>query len=155
IVPTTGSPVTTFAYLAKPGVKLVLASAAVPIGNYARQIFMKASGAGGISPDFSSNVLANLKSNETDVKAVLAKIQIGEGDAGVVYTTDAATVPGKVNAIAIPDQYNVIAQYPIAVLKASGHLDVAEAFQAFILSDPGQTILAKYGFGKPSATSTG
>ena len=150
IVPATGSPVAAFADLAKPGVKLVLASAAVPIGNYARQIFTKASGTGGISADFSAKVLANLQSNETDVKAVLAKIQIGEGDAGVVYTTDAATATGKVKAIAIPDRYNVIAQYPIAVLKNSRHREVADAFEAFILSNAGQAILAKYGFGNPT-----
>jgi molybdate transport system substrate-binding protein len=150
VVPSTGSPVASFADLAKPGVKLVLAAAAVPIGNYARQIFTNASAAsGGISSDFSDKVLANLKSNEADVKAVLAKIQTGEGDAGVVYTTDAATVATQVKQIPIPDKYNVIAQYPIASLKETAHADVAKSFVSFITSDAGKAILQKFGFGKP------
>jgi molybdate transport system substrate-binding protein len=151
IVPASGSPVQSFQDLGKPGIKLVLAAAAVPIGNYARQVFTNASAAnGGIAADFSDKALANLKSNETDVKAVLAKVQTGEADAGVVYTTDAAMAK-QIKTIPIPDRYNVIAQYPIAVLKESGHLDLATPFVAFITSGPGQAILQKYGFGKPDA----
>jgi molybdate transport system substrate-binding protein len=153
VIPASGSPVAAFEDLAKPGIKLVLAAPTVPIGNYARQIFTNASKAppDGVSADFSDKALANLKSNEADVKSVLAKIQTGEGDAGVVYTTDAATVATQVKQISIPAKYNVIAQYPIATLKESGHPDVAKAFLAFITSSDGQAILAKYGFGKPSS----
>ena len=148
VVPATGSPVTAFEELAKPGVKLVLAGPAVPIGNYARQVFTNAS-AGGVAPDFATRVLANLKSNESDVKAVLAKVQVGEADAGVVYTTDAASAGKQVKSITIPAKYNVIAQYPIASVTKSGHADVARAFVAYLRSDAGQAVLAKYGFGKP------
>ncbi len=144
VVPASGSPVKAFEDLAKPGTKLVLAAPAVPIGNYARDIFNNASAAsGGISPDFSSKTLANLKSNEADVKAVLAKVQVGEADAGVVYKTDASAAGNQVKTIDIPTKYNVIAEYPIAVMKTSGKIDVARGFVAFITSEPGQTILAK------------
>lgn len=153
VVPSSGSPVGTFNDLSKPGVKLVLAGPAVPIGSYARQVFRNASAPnGGIATDFSERVLANLKSNETDVKAVLAKVQTGEADAGVVYTTDVAAAARRVKTIPIPDGYNVVAQYPIATLKSASHADVARAFVAFILSAPGQEILAKFGFGPPDAT---
>jgi molybdate transport system substrate-binding protein len=155
IVPLNSSAVKSFADLAKHGVKLVLAAPAVPIGNYARQIFTNASRPGGISPSFSADVLANLRSNETDVKAVVAKIEIGEGDAGIVYATDASAARGKVVAVSIPRQYNVVANYPIAVIKDSRHADEANAFRDFVLSPSGQAILAKYGFGKPSATTPG
>ncbi len=151
VVPTSGSPVQTFEDLAKPNIKLVLAAAAVPIGNYSRQILANASATGGISPDFSDKVLANLKSNEADVKAVLAKVQTGEADAGIVYSTDAAVAGNDVKTVAIPEQFNVVAQYPIAALKESGHADVASAFVGFITSDAGRAILRKYGFGKPSS----
>lgn len=151
VVPSAGSPVATFTDLSKPGIKLVLAAPAVPIGNYARQVFTNASAAGGIAPDFSVKVLANLKSNETDVRAVLAKVQTGEADAGVVYTTDAAAAARDVKMIAIPEKYNVVAQYPIAVLEESGNPDAARAFVAFITSGAGRAILEKYGFGKPDA----
>ena len=147
VVPKTGSPVQAFADLAKPGVKLILAAPGVPIGNYARTVLTNASAAnGGISPDFSAKVLANLKSNEANVRAVLTKIQTGEADAGIVYSTDAATVPNDVKTIAIPAQYNIIATYPIAPIKSTKHVDIATAFVQFVLGPAGQQILGKSGF---------
>ncbi len=147
VVPKSGSPVQAFADLAKPGVKIVLAAPEVPIGNYARTILTSASAANtGISPDFSAKVLANLKSNEANVRAVLAKIQIGEADAGIVYSTDAATVPNDVKTIAIPEQYNVTATYPIATITTTKHPDIAAAFLQFVVGSTGQGILSKYGF---------
>jgi molybdate transport system substrate-binding protein len=147
VVPKSGSPVQVFADLAKAGMKLVLAAPEVPIGNYARTVLTNASAAnGGISPDFSTKVLANLKSNESNVKAVLVKIQTGEADAGIVYSTDAATVPNDVKTIAIPQQYNVIASYPIATIRSTKHPDVATAFAQFVLGPSSQAILGKWGF---------
>jgi molybdate transport system substrate-binding protein len=147
VAPKGDTRVQSFADLARPGVKLVLAAPTVPIGNYARTIFANASGANGISATFSADVLKNLQSNETNVKAVIAKIQVGEADAGVVYTTDAAAAKGEVTTIAIPKEYNVVAEYPMAVLKTSSHLDVAEAFVQYVTSGAGQAILKGYGFG--------
>ena len=147
VVPKDDTEVQSFEELAKPGLKLVLAAPTVPIGNYARTIFTNATGPNGVSATFSDDVLKNLVSNETDVKAVLAKIEVGEADAGVVYTTDAATVKDDVKTIDIPQQYNVVAHYPLAALKESGHLDVAKAFVQYVMSDAGQTILKRYGFG--------
>lgn len=149
VVPSSGSPVSSFEDLAKSGVRLVLAAPSVPIGNYARQIFANASTADGAGADFSTRVLANLKSNETNVKSVLAKIEVGEGDAGLVYKSDAAIAGSQVKTIAIPERYNVLAQYPIGAMKGSSNVAAARAFVAFVLSGAGQTILAKYGFGKP------
>jgi molybdate transport system substrate-binding protein len=152
VVPSSGSPVQSFQDLSKPGIKLVLAGPAVPIGNYSRQVLTNASAVpGGISADFAERVLANLKSNETDVKAVLAKVQVGEADAGVVYATD-ATAAKQVKLIPIPDAYNVVAQYPIAVLKESGNAEAARAFVDYITSAAGQATLQKYGFSKPDAS---
>jgi molybdate transport system substrate-binding protein len=151
VVPKSGSPVGAFTDLAKSGVKLVLAAPDVPIGKYARDILANASKAdGGVSADFSVKVLANLQSNEANVRAVLAKIQVGEADAGIVYTTDVASVPTGVKAIEIPAPYNVIAQYPLAVVKGAKNAAGAAAWNAFILSPDGKAILAKWGFGKPS-----
>lgn len=149
VVPSSGSPVNAFEDLAKGGVKLVLAGPSVPIGNYSRQILVNASTASGAGADFGTKVLANLKSDETNVKSVLAKIQLGEGDAGIVYTTDAAAAGNQVKAIAIPDMYNIIAEYPIGAMADSSNVAAARAFVAFVLSDAGRAILAKYGFGSP------
>lgn len=150
VVPKGDAKVQSFADLAKPGIKLVLAAPTVPIGNYARIILTNATGTSGVSATFSGDVLKNLVSNETDVKAVLAKIQVGEADAGIVYTTDAATVKADVTTIDIPTQYNVVAQYPIATLKESSHAAVADAFVHYVTSAAGQAILKQYGFGAGS-----
>ncbi len=149
VVPKSGSPVAAFADLAKPGVRLVLAGPEVPIGKYARDVLANASNPGGVSPDFSARVLANLKSNEANVRAVLSKVQLGEADAGIVYATDAALATADVAVLAIPAAYNVTAQYPIAITKSAKNLALARAWITFITSAEGQEIMAKYGFGKP------
>ncbi len=150
VVPKDNTAISSFADLAKPGTRLVLAGQSVPIGCYAREVLTKASAAnGGISADFSDKVLANLRSEEANVRAVLTKVQLGEADAGVVYITDIGAAANDVRKIEIPAQYNVIAQYPIATIKESKEQDVAQAFVAFLLSNEGQAILVKYGFQAP------
>jgi len=130
--------------LAKSGVKLVLAAEEVPVGNYARQALDKMNGSFGA--DFKDKVLANVVSNEDNVKQVVAKVQLGEADAGIVYTSDAIAAP-DLKSIEIPADLNVIARYPIAALTKSENADLAAAFIAYVLSPEGQAILAKWGFG--------
>lgn len=149
VVPAGSDTIRTFGDLAHSGYSLVLAGEDVPIGRYARQILANASVAGGLGAGFSASVLANLRSNETNVRAVLAKVQLGEADAGFVYRTDAASVADEVDVIEIPPEFNVVAQYPIATLTGSGNPDAAAGFVQFILSDEGQAILAEFGFGPP------
>lgn len=149
IAPADNDKITEFGDLANDGYSLVLAGEEVPIGQYAREIFAKASGPGGLGPDFADRALANLRSNESDVRAVLAKVQLGEADAGIVYATDVASIAGDVRVIDIPGQFNVVAQYPIATLTGASNPAAAEAFVDFVLSDDGQAILAEFGFGRP------
>jgi molybdate transport system substrate-binding protein len=148
VKPAGSDAVADFAGLADPGLRLVLAGPDVPIGRYSREILAKAS-AGSLGADFSGRVLANLQSDEANVRAVLTKVQLGEADAGIVYSTDAAIGGDEVESIEIPPEYNVIAQYPIAVVSDSGNLEAAEAWVAFVLSDEGQAILEEFGFGPP------
>ncbi len=150
VVPKNSKTIATFADLAKPGIRLVLAGPGVPIGRYAREIFMKASATGGISADFSAKVLANLKSDEANVRAVLTKVQLGEADAGIVYVTDIGAASSEVRQVEVPVQYNVVASYPVAVLKSSDQTAAATAFMEFVLSSEGQAILKKYGFAPPT-----
>ncbi len=131
--------------LAKPGLKLVLADATVPAGKYARQVLDNLSKDSAYGSDFTKKVLANVVSNETDVKQVVAKVQLGEADAGIVYISDAVAAPDLVT-IAIPSQYNVVAQYPIAALAKAPQPDLASAFIAYVLSANGQAVLKKWGF---------
>jgi molybdate transport system substrate-binding protein len=89
--------------------------------------------------------MVNVASNETDVKQVVTKVQLGEADAGIVYISDAVAAPG-LKSIQIPENYNVIARYPVAALKASAQPGLAQEFITFILSSRGQAILEKWGF---------
>lgn len=132
--------------LANPGVKIDLAAQSVPAGQYALDFLTKASVDPSFGSAYKSSVLKNVVSYETDVKAVLAKVSLGEADAGIVYTTDAATKAASVGTLAIPDSLNSIAVYPIAPLKASAHRAAAQAFVDYLTSPQGQAVLAKYGF---------
>ncbi|MFN8413948.1 MAG: molybdate ABC transporter substrate-binding protein [Anaerolineales bacterium] len=129
--------------LANPSVKIVLAAEEVPVGKYARQVLdlMDASfGAG-----FKDKVLANVVSNEDNVKQVVAKVQLGEADAGIVYVSDVVAAP-ELKSIEIPADLNVIAKYPIAPLVKSENADLAAKFIKYVLSAEGQAVLAKWGF---------
>jgi molybdate transport system substrate-binding protein len=132
--------------LTSPGLKLILADKTVPAGNYARQLLEKMNGDPAYGPDFSQKVLANLVSNETDVKQVVAKVELGEGDAGIVYITDAMASP-DLQTIPIPGQFNIIARYPIATLLNAPNPELAQVFVAYVTSTSGQEILKKWGFG--------
>jgi molybdate transport system substrate-binding protein len=132
--------------LTKPGIKLVLAADAVPVGKYALQALDLMDKKFG--NDYKSRVLANVVSNEDNVRQVVSKVQLGEADAGIVYTSDAIAVP-TLKTIEIPADLNVIAKYPIAPVTKSEHADLAKAFIDYVLSPDGQAILEKWGFAPP------
>jgi molybdate transport system substrate-binding protein len=124
--------------LAEDDVQLVLAAEGVPVGDYSREALTKAG--------ISDAALANVVSDEEDVRAVLTKVLSGDADAGIVYVTDVtADVADQVSLIEIPDDVNVIATYPIAVVTGSEEADLAQRFVDFVLGD-GQQTLAEYGF---------
>jgi molybdate transport system substrate-binding protein len=131
--------------LAKPGLKIVLAGPAVPAGLYALQVLARLSASGQYGDDFRSRVQANIVSEEPNVRLVLSKVALGEADAGFVYPTDVATTPA-VKAVAIPEELNVTAEYPIAVVEKSAAVARARQFVGFVLGDEGQKILVKHGF---------
>ncbi len=131
--------------LARPDVKLVLAAATVPVGQYSLEFLAKATEAVGFTPTYSQTVLANVVSYEENVLGVLTKVMLGEADAGIVYTSDAASA-GQVGVLEIPDVLNVIAEYPIAVIQDSKQAALAQEFVAMVLSEAGQALLAQSGF---------
>lgn len=133
--------------LAKSGLRLVLAASDVPVGRYARESLAKMAADPSFPAGFSARALANVVSEEPNVKAVLAAVQLGEADAGIVYATDLTPeIARDVNAIEIPDAYNVVASYPIAITTGAAEPKLAQEFIEFLLSDEGQAILKRYGF---------
>lgn len=134
--------------LARAGVKVIAAGDTVPITRYATQLVRNLSEEAGYPADFVTAYAANVASREDNVKAVIAKIELGEGDAGIVYATD-AKASGKVATIEVPDAANVRATYDGVVLKASGHVAAAKAFLDWFAGAGGRAILAGLGFLPP------
>ena len=133
--------------LGRDGLKLVLANEDVPVGAYTRQALEAMSADASFGADFNDAVLANVVSLESNVKQVVAKVELGEADAGIVYGTDVTpALADKLNTVEIPDAFNVIAEYPAALVKERRNDPLARAFVDFLLSDTTQAILAKYAF---------
>lgn len=132
--------------LGNEGIRLVLAQPEVPAGRYAREaVCLMGADAAANGEDFVGRVAANVVSEEEDVRDALAKVQLGEADAGVVYVSDAASAGDDVQVIPIPDAVNVVVAYPIAAV-AGGDESIAGAFIAYLLGADGQAILQEYGF---------
>jgi molybdate transport system substrate-binding protein len=129
--------------LGKPGVKIVLAAEEVPAGRYARQVLENLNFMFGA--DYKDRVLANVVSNEDNIRQAMTKVQLGEADASIVYVSDAVAVP-ELQRIEIPADVNVLAEYPIAPLVESTNPEMAKQFIDFVLSPNGQAILKKWGF---------
>ena len=129
--------ITGLADLAKPGLQLVLCAPEVPCGAAAHRLL-----------DLDG-VRVTPVSEEQNVKAVLAKVQAKEADAGLVYLTDVAAAAGAVQGVDIAGADRAENSYPIAALRESANPKVAAAFVDFVLSPRGQAVLAKYGFSAP------
>lgn len=123
--------------LRKPGVKLVIAAPAVPVGNYTLQVLRQMG---------LTSVLSNVVSRESDVRSVLSKVALGEADAGFVYSTDAKTVPGKVKVIKIPAWAQPKVAYAMAVVSSSGNKAAARRFIKEVVGKAGQKKLRAVGF---------
>jgi molybdate transport system substrate-binding protein len=134
--------------LARSGLKVIAAGDAVPITGYATQLVDNLAIEPGYPPGFAAAYAANIVSREDNVKAVVAKIELGEGDAAIVYVTDAA-VSTKVKTIDVPDAANVRASYAGAVIKASRNQEAAKSFLAWFAGPDGQAILSSFGFLPP------
>jgi molybdate transport system substrate-binding protein len=133
--------------LARPGVKLVLALRDVPVGGYAREAIGRMGASGEFGADFSDKALANVVSEEPNVRQTLSKVALGEADAAIVYTTDVTPDTSlRVKQIPIEDRFNVLALYPIAMVKGAAHPTAAEHFITYLRSPDGRAILARHGF---------
>lgn len=137
VPPANPAKVTQLADLAEPAVKVALCQAEVPCGATALKVFENA------------KLTVKPVTQEADVKATLAKVTLGEVDAGVVYVTDVLAAGDKVKGIEIPADVNASTTYPIAALKSSKNAALAQAFVDYVLSADGQKVLAGAGFQAP------
>ncbi|HEV8698704.1 MAG TPA: molybdate ABC transporter substrate-binding protein, partial [Candidatus Limnocylindrales bacterium] len=135
--------------LARPGVKIIAAGDEVPISVYARQLVANLAKEPGYPAGFEAAYDANVVSREDNVKAVIAKVEIGEGDAAIVYMTD-AKASTDVRRIDVPDRANVTARYAGVVVGASADQEAARTFLVWLTGPDGQAILSSFGFLPPS-----
>jgi molybdate transport system substrate-binding protein len=150
VVPTANpAGITTPADLAKTGVKVIAAGDEVPITKYAKQLVGNLAKEAGYPADFAARYTANVATKEDNVKALIAKIELGEGDSGIVYVTD-AKVSTKVTTIDVPDIANVPATYDGVVIKASKNAAAAKAFLTWFAGPDGEAILSGLGFLPPA-----
>ena len=127
--------------LRRKGVKVIVGTPTVPVGAYTRQILD--------SLGISSAVMSNVVDQESDVKGIVAKIALGEGDAGLVYKTDARPAGSKVKTILIPGWAQPPIRYEIGIVRKSSHRAAAAAFIKRVTSLRGRRLLVTAGFGLP------
>lgn len=135
--------------LSNRGIKLVLAQDEVPVAEYAKESLGKADKEFG--DGFKKEVFSNIVSREADVRASVNRVAVGDADATISYTSDVTPdVRDKVKTVEIPQKLNVVATYPIAVLKESESKELARKWVDFVISGEGQRVLKKWGF-EPAA----
>ena len=124
--------------LTNRGIKVVVAAPGVPVGSYTLQVLR--------NMNLLARVQGNIVSQETDVREVLSKVALGEADAGLVYSTDARTVPGQVKTIKVPAWAQPKVLYGVCVVAASAHKADAHAFVKRLLAGSAQKKLLAAGF---------
>ena len=135
--------------LAKSGVKVIAAGEAVPITMYASELAVNLASRPGYPADFARRYSQNIVSKEDNVAAVVSKIELGEGDAAIVYASD-AKASAKVLTLDVPPYANVDVTYGGVVLKSSTNRDAAKTFLSWLAGSEGQAVLASFGFRPPS-----
>jgi len=123
--------------LERRGARVVMAAAGVPVGDYTRKVLARLG---------LSDLVGKAVSQETDVREVLAKVVLGEADAGFVYATDAKTVAGKVSLLGLPSSAQPQVLYAAAAVKSSSHLQAAKAWVKRLLTKRTQKKLRAAGF---------
>lgn len=133
--------------LQNPGSVLVIAAEGVPVRDYTETMLTALSADPAYGQTFVDGFRANVRSEEPNVRQVTAKVALGEADAGIVYSSDVTPdIRESVRTLEIPDVYNVIAEYPIAVVEGAGDAVLAQSFVEFVHSDAGQDTLERWGF---------
>ena len=123
--------------LSNPDLIFVTTNPDVPIGQYTAEVLNRAGVS--VTPD----------SFESNVKGIMLKVASGEADAGIVYHSEVIAADGQVEGIKIPTEFNIVAKYPIGIIKNSENKKHAQEFIDFLLSPKGQALLIQYGFKNP------
>jgi molybdate transport system substrate-binding protein len=139
--------ITTLRDLSNEGIQLVIAAPDVPVRTYTDTLLERLAADPAYGETYRTAVLANVVSEEQNVRQVSAKVALGEADGGIVYVSDVTPdISEQVIAIPIPDYLNTIATYPIAITNDTANPELAQAFVDYVLSDAGQDTLVNWNF---------
>ena len=142
-VPAGSNSVRSVSDLVKPGLKIAIGSASVPVGSYTRQVLAR------LGPAESRAILANVKSEEPDVGGIVGKLSQGAVDAGLVYVTDVRAAEGRLRAIELPARLQPVVRYGVAVVRGTSHREKAREFIDGLLHGEGRRDLLAAGFAPP------
>jgi molybdate transport system substrate-binding protein len=142
-VPASGAKVTSLADVARPGTKVVIGAADVPVGAYTRTVLQH------LPKAEQARIMGNVRSQEPDVGGVVGKLVQGAADAGFVYLTDVQAASGRLKAIALPASLQPRVQYGVAVVRGAKHPAAARRFVAGLLAGQGAQDLRAAGFEGP------
>jgi molybdate transport system substrate-binding protein len=129
-------------------VKIVAAGDTVPITKYATQLVQNLAKLPGAPAGFAAAYQSNIVTKAENVQAVITQVLLGQGDAAIVYVSDAKS-GGALYTIAIPQGANVLATYGGVVVKASALQDAGHVFLSWLTGPYGQAVLGTYGFLPP------
>ena len=129
--------------LTEPGVTIAMGSETVPIGSYTRDVLSR------LGDEQSDAILANVRSNEPDVKGIVGKLTQGAVDAGFVYRTDVEATGGDLKAIELPEELQPAVAYGVAVVDGAEQPELAREYIAGLTDGPCADALAEAGFGPP------
>ncbi len=146
-VPAEGSEIDSIGDLTQPGMNLILGTEDAPFGSYAREVLDR------LPATEREAILANLRSEESDVKAAVGKLSQGAADASLVYASDVAAAGGELEAIELPRELQPEVSYGIAVVEGSDHPEGAGDFIDGLLSGEGARALEATGFGPAPGAS--
>jgi molybdate transport system substrate-binding protein len=146
--------ITRLEQLARRGVKLVLGAPAVPVGAYSREVLKRLATQPGYASDYAGQALANVVSEEENVKSVLAKVQLGEADAGMVYRSDVTPAVARyLRVFELPAAAQITASYPIAAVRGGSQPEAARSFLDLLDSGTGRAVLTRHRL-TPSSPAT-
>lgn len=145
-----GGSITSWTDLARPGLRIVAAGPDVPISRYVDELVANLAARPDAPPGFAAGYAANVTSREDNVHAVLAKVSLGEGDAGIVYATDATAAGERVRQVPIPAEANVRATYAGVVVAVSPRREGGRLFLAWLVGPSGAAVLTRAGFEPPA-----
>jgi molybdate transport system substrate-binding protein len=138
-----GNKVKTLSDIEKPGVRLAIGSATVPIGSYTRAVLAK------LGPATSRRILANVRSEEPDVGGIVGKLIEGAVDAGFTYITDVRATHGALQAIQLPSRSQPVVAYGVAIVTGTHHSAEARRFIVGLINGEGRADLLAAGFLSP------